>query len=1208
MFRKVLIANRGAIACRIIRTLRWMGVGSVAVYSDADRHSPHVRQADEAVRLGPAPAAQSYLSVEAVLEAARATDAEAIHPGYGFLSERPEFAEACAEAGVVFIGPTGTQMRAFALKHAARSMAAGLGLPLLPGSGLLTDLADARAEAARIGYPVMLKSTAGGGGIGIRLCRSDAELAEAFGAVRRQGAAAFGDDGVFVERFIERARHLEVQIFGDGVGGVLALGERDCSAQRRNQKVIEETPAPGVSRETRARLSEAAVRIGQAVDYQSAGTVEFVYDEDAGDFFFLEVNTRLQVEHGVTEEVTNIDLVEWMVRQASGDLPPLSQMRIESRGHSFEARLYAEDAGRGFQPSAGRLTHVAFPPDARVESWVEPGTEVTPYYDPMLAKLIVRGPNRSAALAALQSALAETRLGGIETNLDYLRRVCDSPEMAQGAVTTSFLGRFPYTRAAIEVVSGGTQTTVQDWPGRLGYWDVGVPPSGPMDPLALRLANRLVGNPEGAAALEITLAGPELRFGRAATVALTGAAMAPTLDGVPVSCWEPVSLPAGATLRLGAASGPGMRAYLAVGGGLAVGDYLGSSATFMLGGFGGHDGRALRAGDVVHLGVPEALSLDPPEVGPLPPQVTPQYGNAWRIGVLYGPHGAPDFFRDEDIGMLFGTDWRVHHQSDRTGVRLLGPKPQWARLDGGEAGLHPSNIHDNAYAVGTVDFTGDMPILLGPDGPSLGGFVCPATIAHAELWKMGQLRPGDTVRFHAVTHEQAAEMARALDESVATLNAPLPRLPDGDGLPTEPAILSTRPETVAAPAVVTRVDGDRWLLVEFGPNVLDLALRLRVHALQSQLRSLALPGILDVTPGIRSLQIHYDPRRLPREALLLALQTAERAIPAGLDMTVPSRILRLPLSWDDPQTRLAAEKYMQSVRPDAPWCPDNIEFIRRINGLGSRDDVYRTVFDADFLVLGLGDVYLGAPVATPVDPRHRLVTTKYNPARTWTPENAVGIGGAYLCIYGMEGPGGYQLFGRTTQVWNTFGSAPPFEPGTPWLLRPFDRIRFYPVGAAELLELRDGFPHDDVSLEIAPGEFRYSEHLDFLRSIEGEARESRARQREAFEAERARWAAAGLLLADTAPDDAGIPPASDAVPEGCEAVTTPMTSSVWKILVEPGQRVAAGEILLVLEAMKVEWAVAAPHAGVVTEVRAKPGALTLAGQSLVILRTEGEVP
>ena len=1201
MFRKILIANRGAIACRIIRTLHKMGVGSVAVYSDADRHSLHVRQADEAIRLGPAPAAQSYLSIEAVLKAAQETGAEAIHPGYGFLSENPEFAEACEQAGIAFIGPTSEQMRAFALKHTARALAADMGLPLLPGTGLLRDLNEAQAEAERIGYPLMLKSTAGGGGIGMRLCRNAEDLASAFDAVRRQGAASFGDGSAFLERFIEQARHLEVQIFGDGAGTVVALGERDCSAQRRNQKVLEETPAPHVSDETRERLFDAAVRLGQSVHYRSAGTVEFVYDNATDEFFFLEVNTRLQVEHGVTEEVSGIDLVEWMVRQASGDLSPLSDLPVQATGCSIEARLYAEDAGRDFGPSAGRLTHVSFPPDVRVETWVEPGTEVTPYYDPMIAKVIVKGKDRTEALAALSAALGETRLGGIETNLDYLRKVCASPEFASGAVTTSFLGRFPYARTAIEVIGGGTQTTVQDYPARLGFWNVGVPPSGPMDSLAFRLANRLVGNDEGAAGLEMAVTGPELRFGCNASVALVGAQMDATLDGVPVAFGQAFPVPAGGVLKIGTANGPGLRAYLAVGGGLDVGDYLGSSATFMLGGFGGHDGRALRAGDVLHLKDPGAGG----GADALPPDVTPAYVNAWQIGVTYGPHGAPDFFLDDDIAMLFRTDWRVHHQSDRTGVRLLGPKPQWARPDGGDAGLHPSNLHDNAYAIGAVDFTGDMPILLGPDGPSLGGFVCPAAIVHAELWKMGQLRPGDTVRFRAVTYAQAEEMARQLDEAVASLRTPLPTLPPDADAPTEPAILSTKPATDTEPAVVTRADGDRYLLIEFGPNVLDLGLRLRVHALEEQLRALALPGIIDVTAGIRSLHVHYDTRRLPREALLEALVAAEAAIPADLDITVPSRILHLPLSWDDPQTRLAAEKYMQSVRPDAPWCPDNIEFIRRINGLESREDVRRINFDASYLVLGLGDVYLGAPVATPIDPRHRLVTTKYNPARTWTPQNAVGIGGAYLCIYGMESPGGYQLFGRTTQIWNTFGSTANFEPGTPWLLRPFDQIRFYPVSADELLEMRDGFPYGEHALRIEPAEFGYRAYQEFLASIQDEAQASRARQQAAFAAERERWAAAGQSAFGS--DEADLaPPPDTGVPEGCEAVTSPLTSSVWKILVEPGQSVKAGETLLILEAMKVEWAVTAPRDGVVQEIRTKPDALTLPGQNLLILRTAGE--
>ncbi len=1200
MFKKVLIANRGAIACRIIRTLRKLGIRSVAVYSEADRHSMHVSQADEAVCIGPPPAAQSYLSIDAILAAARQTSAEAVHPGYGFLSEKPEFAEACERAGLVFIGPTPPQMRAFALKHTAREMAAGLNVPLLPGTGLLHSIAEAEDAAANIGYPLMLKSTAGGGGIGIRLCQSPEDLNAAFEAVQRLGANNFGDSGAFLERFISQARHIEVQIFGDGKGHVLALGERDCSAQRRNQKVIEETPAPGITAETRQRLFESAIRLGEAVEYRSAGTVEFVYDNSTGEFFFLEVNTRLQVEHGVTEAVTGVDLVEWMVLAASGNLAPLNTFAIAPRGHSIEVRLYAEDAGANFQPSSGQLAHVRFPTDLRIETWVEPGTEITPYYDPMLAKLIVHAADRLQAIAKLSTALAETQLAGIETNLDYLRKVCAAAEFTSGSVVTSTLARLTYLRRAIEVISGGTQTTVQDYPGRRGYWNVGVPPSGPMDPLALRLANRLVGNSEHAAALEITISGPTLRIGCDTTIALTGTDMSAMLGGIPLPRWQAVSVPAGAVLKMNTAAGPGMRAYLAIAGGLDVPEYLSSRSTFMLGRFGGHAGRALRAGDVVHLNVPTATS----PAHDLSTAAIPAYTNAWQIGVLYGPHGAPDFFRDEDIDMLFDTDWKVHYHSDRTGVRLIGPKPKWARLDGGEAGLHPSNIHDNAYAIGTLDFTGDMPIILGPDGPSLGGFVCPATIIHAELWKMGQLRPGDTVRFRAVTAEQADQMDVQVEQSIATLNSPLPVLPDTAAQPTEPAVIAIHPATRSEPQVTYRADGDRYLLVEFGDNVLDLALRLRVHALESQLRQLSLPGIIDITPGIRSLNIHYNARILPRTHLLSALAAAERAIPKDLDIAVPSRIVHLPLSWDDPQARLAAEKYMTAVRPDAPWCPSNIEFIRRINGLESIEDVHRIVFDSSYLVLGLGDVYLGAPVATPIDPRHRLVTTKYNPARTWTPENAVGIGGAYLCIYGMEGPGGYQLVGRTLQMWNTFKSTQDFEPGTPWLLRFFDQIRFYPVGAAELIDMRDAFPHGKVHVTVESTQFRFQEYQAFLNSIQAEARQSKQRQQQAFAEERERWAAAGqATIIDAPEDDSASALGGPSIPDGCQAVASPLTASVWNIGVEPGQRVQAGDRLIVLEAMKTELVVTSPAAGVVREIVCRQGALVTPGQSLLILET-----
>jgi urea carboxylase len=1171
MFSKVLIANRGAIACRIIRTLRRMGVGSVAVYSEADRHSLHVLQADEAVCIGPAPAAQSYLSFDRIFAAARDTGTEAIHPGYGFLSENAAFAEACAEQGIAFIGPKPDQMRAFGLKHTARELAEKNGVPLLPGTALLDDLETACAAAKRIGYPVMLKSSAGGGGIGMRLCWEEAELRDAFDAVQRLSQANFGSAGVFLEKFVEQARHIEVQIFGNGRGKVIALGERDCSVQRRNQKVIEETPAPGLSDAVRAALLRAAVRLCESVSYESAGTVEFIYDNATAAFYFLEVNTRLQVEHGVTEEVTGVDLVEWMVRQAAGEL---ELVEPKPNGASIQVRVYAEDPAKNFQPSAGKLTHVAFSPNARIETWVKGGSEVSPYYDSMIAKIIVRANTRAQALERMNGALAETQLAGIETNLAYLRQICATEAFAEGGVTTALLKSLPYQRNALEVLEAGTQTTVQDYPGRRGYWNIGVPPSGPMDMLAFRMGNQIVGNHAIAPGLEIAVAGPTLKFDTDTVIALTGADMNATLDGKPVPLWSPVQATAGSTLAMGPVQGVGARAYLAVRGGFDLPEYLGSRSTFILGKFGGHAGRVLRAGDVLHLGTASAGE-------PRSCTNAPAYSNEWDIGVLYGPHGAPDFFTDEDIDTFFASSWKVHYNSDRTGVRLIGPKPKWARKDGGEAGLHPSNIHDNAYAIGTVDFTGDMPVLLGPDGPSLGGFVCPATIVSAEIWKMGQLRPGDTVRFRPLAYAQAKAMERMVERSISSLSQRLPDLPQATR---ESPILS------AKPGVVCRSDGDRYLLVEYGPNVLDFHLRFRVHALETYVRNAGLKGIIDITPGIRSLHIHYDNLQLSRGELLEAIDAAEASLQDMRDVAVPSRIVHLPLSWDDPQTQLAIRKYMQSVRPDAPWCPSNIEFIRRINGLASVDDVHRIVFDASYMVLGLGDVYLGAPVATPVDPSHRLVTTKYNPARTWTPENAVGIGGAYMCVYGMEGPGGYQFVGRTVQMWNTYTNE------CPWLLRFFDQIRFYPVTAAELLEYREAFPHGRFTVRTEDTTFRLSD-------IKPKDAEFERIRQAAFNEERERWAATGQdkYQSEPPPQEAAI---DDGVPDGCAGIRSPITASVWSVAVQAGQRVQAGERLLVLEAMKMEVAVAAPQAGVVEELRCAPGGIVNAGQNLLVLRAE----
>ncbi|MFI9830052.1 5-oxoprolinase/urea amidolyase family protein [Streptomyces sp. NPDC051913] len=1160
-FDTLLVANRGEIAVRIIRTARELGLRTVAVYSDPDRSAPHVRLADEAVRLGPAPAKESYLDADLVLKAAKDSGAGAIHPGYGFLSEDAEFARRCEAAGIVFVGPTPEQLELFGAKHTARAAAETAGVPLAPGTGLLASLEEARAQASAIGYPVMLKATGGGGGIGMSACRSAAELTDAWERVQRVAAASFSSAGVFLERLVEHARHVEVQVFGDGTGRVVTFGDRDCSLQRRNQKVLEEAPAPGLPDHVRRQLSDSARDLCASVGYRSAGTVEFVYDAAREEAYFLEVNTRLQVEHPVTEEIYGVDLVAWMLRLARGERDVV-RAPGPPRGHAVEARVYAEDPSREHRPSAGLLTRVEFPPGVRVDGWVETGTEVTTSYDPMLAKVIAYGSDRAHALRRLDEALARTRVDGIETNLGLVRAALADPRFTQATHSTATLASIADPTPRIEVVSGGTLTTVQDWPGRTGYWQVGVPPCGPMDDRAFRLGNQALGNHEGAPGLECTLQGPSLRFTHPTTVCVTGAPAEVTVDGVPVPQWEPVTVPARATLSIGAPREHGLRTYVLVAGGLDVPAFLGSASTFTLGRFGGHGGRALRTGDVLHGGTRTTGT---------PVTDRPSYGSTWHIGAVEGPHAAPEFFTEDDIRDFYAADWKVHFNSARTGVRLVGPKPRWARTDGGEAGLHPSNIHDTPYSVGAVDYTGDMPVLLGPDGPSLGGFVCPATVLSTERWKLGQLRPGDTVRFTPVTVD----------------GSPRPEIVDG-------GILARDGD------VTYRRSGDDNLLVEFGPMQLDLALRMRVHALMEAVAADGPEGITDLTPGIRSLQIQTDPTRLSPPRLLAAVREITAGLPPTDELVVPSRTVHLPLSWDDPATREAIARYMAGVRDDAPWCPWNIEFIRRVNGLASVNDVYDTVFAAEYLVLGLGDVYLGAPVATPLDPRHRLVTTKYNPARTWTAENSVGIGGAYLCVYGMEGPGGYQFVGRTTQVWSGWQQRGAFEPGAPWLLRFFDRIKWYPVGPDELLDLRADIASGRFVPRIEEGTFSLAEYQGFLAENAASIGEFKARQQSAFTAERDAWEAAGeFTRAETAAVPA--PPAEVTVPAGGSLIEAEFAASVWQLNVAPGDEVTAGQPLLALEAMKMESRVHAPVDGVVAEILARPGDQVEAGTALLVL-------
>ena len=1217
---RVLIANRGAIAVRIIRTLKDMGVESVVVYSEADRESLHVRLADHAYSLGDGNAAVTYLDQAKIIKIARDSQSDAIHPGYGFLSENREFVHLCEQNQVVFLGPTADQIEAFGLKHKARELAEKSGTPLLPGTAILPNSKVAAEQAQAIGYPVMLKSTAGGGGIGMQLCLTEQDLLNAWDSVSKLSENNFSNADLFIEKFVQNARHIEVQILGDGSGGAVAIGERDCSAQRRNQKVLEETPAPNLTDSVRKTLQQSAVELVSSINYRSVGTVEFIFDDDTQEFYFLEVNTRLQVEHGVTEQVYGIDLVRCMIELANGREDLLTVLgNKQPTGHSIQARVYAEDPVRGFKPSAGLLSEVAFPDvntkELRIDSWVETGIEVSSFYDPMLAKVIATQPSRELALSSLKQALDDCRIYGIETNLRYLSQLLAFEPFVKGRCITSTLGAFTAHSNSIEVMVAGTMTTIQDSPGRTGYWGVGVPPSGPFDNYSFRLANQLLGNDERAAGLEMTMNGAHLKFASDTSVVLAGAAMEASLDGQPVDYWSVIEVKAGQILKINGVVDGGARSYLAISGGIDCPNYLGSRSTFTLGQFGGHAGRALRVGDVLHLGSANQTSQSQchSNTSVLPTSLVRSYQESQgaavkKIRVIAGPQGAPDYFSDDYIETFFSTHWKVHYNSSRTGVRLIGPKPVWTREDGGEAGLHPSNIHDNAYAIGTIDFTGDMPVILGPDGPSLGGFVCPATVITADFWMIGQLAAGDLIQFIPVSQGHAIAALEQQDNLLA--------LSAKNGESTEVSanhevFEETQTETqlkthylktctVNDTEITFRQSGDSFLLVEYGDHVLDIELRFKVHQLMLTIEAQNIDGIIELTPGIRSLQIHFDVRNMSfarAVECIIECATLSAKNEANSAATVPSRIVHLPLSWDDEQCKVATQKYDQSVRKDAPWYPSNIEFIRRINGLKSIEDVKNILFDANYLVMGLGDVYLGAPVATPVNPAHRLVTTKYNPARTWTAENSVGIGGSYLCVYGMEGPGGYQFVGRTLQMWNRYRVTDEFT--KPWLLRFFDQIKFYEVSGDELRQIRKDFLLGNAPIKIEETEFSLAKYKESLEANKAAIDSFSDTRRGAFEQELSDWKAQGQFHFEQSEPDAE--EVEHAVPEGMVVVDSPVSGSVWEHQITLGDQVEEGQVLSIIESMKMEVQVVSAFSGTVTQVLAKQGEQISAGSPVIFI-------
>lgn len=1049
--KSILIANRGEIAVRIIKTFREMGVKSIAVYSRADAAAEHVRTADAAWPLAGETVSETYLSASQILETAEKAGADAVIPGYGFLAENADFAEQVEAAGLIWIGPTPGQMRDMGLKHRAREIVQAAGVPTVPGSALLSDAAQAAAEARKIGFPVMVKSTAGGGGIGLRVSHDAESLAGDFESVRRLAASNFGDAGVFLEHFVQRARHIEVQILGDGKGRVVTVGERDCSLQRRNQKVVEECPASFVPQEVRQRMRKAAVDLATAVNYRNVGTVEFIYDIDQGDFFFLEMNTRLQVEHPVTEEAFGLDLVRSMVEIAGGqcDVQKLEAHDTDDK-FSIEARIYAESPLQDFRPSSGRLLDVQFPAGVRVDTWVHSGAEMSSSYDPLIAKIIATGISRASAIAKLLDALKSTSITGVETNVDYVAQIIASPDFRVGKFTTKTLDTFQYQTTAVEVVEPGPGTTVQDYPGRVGYWHVGIPPSGPMDSYSLRLANRLVGNEDGAAGLECTTQGPTLLFHCDAVVAVAGAPAHVSVDGQRVESAKAIQVRKGETLSVGQPTS-GCRCYIAFqGGGLDVPELYGSKSTFPLGRFGGHNGRILQCGDLLRLVNRHVSASVVPSSAMLPKFPIPGgAASRWKVGVMPGPHGCPEFFTPESYAELFTAPWTVHYNSNRSGVRLKGPAPEWARTDGGSAGLHPSNIHDSPYGIGSVSFTGDDAVVLTGDGPSLGGFVVFATVVSAEMWKFGQMRPGDQIQLVPVHRNWALEQSERLNRAIDELGElSVDTFPKPSGAPAQDYLTSEMGTLIDGDdRVVCRPFGDRAFLLEFGQHDgFYLGQTFRIMSLVHQHEVSPIPNVEELVPGVRTLLVMYRTTRAAAKGAIEELRARADALEQNLSTAFPSRRVRLPFAFDDSVSQAAVDRYKATIRSSAPYLPRNVEFLRQLNfpdrGVGAVQEIFES---GDFLVLGLGDVFMGSPCAVPLDPRHRLFGTKYNPSRSYTPRNSVGIGGQYMCIYATDSPGGYQLVGRTAPIWDADRCGE-----VAWRFQLLDRISFYPVSEETL--------------------------------------------------------------------------------------------------------------------------------------------------------------
>ena len=1017
--RTLLVANRGEIAVRIIRTSKRLGIKTISIYTAADAASNHVGDADEAVLLS-GPDSKAYLDGDQIVKIAKERKVDAIIPGYGFLSENTDFARQVMDAGMAFCGPSPKCIEDFGIKHTARELAAKADVPIVPGTkGLVKSEDEAVDEAKKLGFPVMLKATAGGGGMGLLTCHDEKGVRESFKTVQSRGEQLFKNAGLFIEKFYPSSHHIEVQVFGNGQGKAIHFGERECSIQRRHQKVIEECPSPFVTKhpELRQKLGEAAVRLAESIKYGSAGTIEYLVDDQSADFFFLEMNTRLQVEHGITELCYNVDLVELMLKQADTELAGKSGLDgeylsglqpKEPKGAAIEARIYAENPAKDYAPSPGLLQEVEWKEvkDARIDTWIHRGLRVSANYDPLLAKAMTWAETRDEALASMLELLKGSKILGPPNNMDFLASVLEHDQVKAGRTVTKFLEEFKYTPAAIDVVAGGAYTLVEDWPGRPTVGR-GFSHTGPMDPVAFRIANALVGNDPGTASLEITLSGPDLRFLGSAIIALTGAPFEAKIDGKPISFWTRIRIEAGQRLTIGKTTGGGCRAYLGIYGGLpSIAEWFGSKSTAPMTAVGGYQGRALAAGDLL------SITADVPKVEgelKMPDNLIPQYTEEWDLLAMPGPYDE-GFLTNDAIEDFYNTTFKVSHNAARGGIRLLGGKPKWARSDGGEGGAHPSNVIEYGYPVGTLNWTGDDPVLFPVDAPDFGGFVSAVTIIKADYWRQGQMKAGNKLRFHRVSYEDAIAKRREVEEYLEGVAACCKGKMDFDdvaplkykGLPPsaqnegwEKAVFYQIPEKGQQPLVSYRQGGDDFVLVDYGHGSFNLNYRCRAVALYRKLKELE--GDISfkaktLHTGMacgNSLMMYYDSSKIPRQKFLDLLLKLENELGDLSEAQFPSRKYRLPIVFDHKKQKESLQRYIETQRPYASYLPDTVEFVAKNNAFTTQQ--LKDIYTKNALMVVAVGFFVALPIALPIDPRQRMASPKMNPSRVHTPEGNIDV-------------------------------------------------------------------------------------------------------------------------------------------------------------------------------------------------------------------------